>query len=85
MTDDKRKPRIRARRLLGALSGGLAGFAALAVAELVSPAVRPQAGPVVAVGGAAMVRSPPPRKAGAHRQFRHPHKNGQQARFITGL
>jgi hypothetical protein len=44
--------------VLGALSGLLAGFAALAVAELVAAGLRPQAGPVVAVGGAAIDRTP---------------------------
>ncbi|CAM5624232.1 Molybdopterin-dependent oxidoreductase OS=Streptomyces tendae OX=1932 GN=GUR47_05665 PE=4 SV=1 [Streptomyces tendae] len=42
----------------GALTGLLAGGAALAVAELAAAAVRPQAGPVVAVGSAAIDRTP---------------------------
>ncbi|MER6024132.1 molybdopterin-dependent oxidoreductase, partial [Streptomyces anulatus] len=54
---------------LGALSGLLAGFAALAVAELVSAAVRPQAGPLTAVGGAAIDRTPTPVKDWAIRHF----------------
>ncbi|MFF1708731.1 molybdopterin-dependent oxidoreductase [Streptomyces sp. NPDC058268] len=53
----------------GALSGLLAGFAALAVAELVSAAVRPEAGPVVAVGGAAIDRTPAPVKDWAIQHF----------------
>ncbi|MFF3976257.1 molybdopterin-dependent oxidoreductase [Streptomyces sp. NPDC001828] len=57
------------RVCLAALSGLLAGYAALAVAELVSAAVRPQASPVVAVGGAAIDRTPPPVKDWAIRHF----------------
>ncbi len=54
---------------LGALSGVLAGCAALAVAELAAAAVRPQAGPVVAVGGAAIDATPAPVKDWAIRHF----------------
>nr|WP_203616137.1 molybdopterin-dependent oxidoreductase [Streptomyces sp. SID13726] len=54
---------------LGALSGALAGFAALSVAELVAGVVRPQAGPVVAVGGAAIDRTPAAVKDWAIRHF----------------
>ncbi|MCX5387263.1 molybdopterin-dependent oxidoreductase [Streptomyces sp. NBC_00083] len=54
---------------LAALSGLLAGFAALAVAELVSAAVRPESGPVIAVGGAAIDRTPPALKDWAVRHF----------------
>ncbi|MGW0720231.1 molybdopterin-dependent oxidoreductase [Streptomyces sp. NPDC002778] len=57
------------RIALGALSGLLAGFAALAVAELVAAAVRPQAGPVVVVGGAAIDRTPAAVKDWAIRNF----------------
>ncbi|MET9361150.1 molybdopterin-dependent oxidoreductase [Streptomyces sp. NPDC006632] len=57
------------RVVLAALSGLLAGYAALAVAELVSAAVRPQASPVVAVGGAAIDRTPPAVKDWAIRHF----------------
>ncbi|MFH8463022.1 sulfite oxidase [Streptomyces sp. NPDC017991] len=72
MTDDKKQPRINrspVRPALGALSGLLAGFAALAVAELVAAGVRPQAGPVIAVGGAAIDRTPTPVKDWAIRNF----------------
>ncbi|MGW8889538.1 molybdopterin-dependent oxidoreductase [Streptomyces sp. NPDC055749] len=58
-----------ARGGLAALSGLLSGFAALAVAELVSAAVRPEAGPVTAVGGAAIDRTPAPVKDWAIRNF----------------
>ncbi|MFJ3644607.1 MULTISPECIES: molybdopterin-dependent oxidoreductase [Streptomyces] len=54
---------------LGALSGALAGFAALAVAEPVAAAVRPQSGPVVVVGGAAIDATPAPLKDWAIRHF----------------
>ncbi|MEU6120845.1 molybdopterin-dependent oxidoreductase [Streptomyces sp. NPDC047123] len=57
------------RTAAGALSGALAGFAALAVAELVSTAVRPEAGPVVAVGGAAIDRTPAAVKDWAIQEF----------------
>ncbi|MEU8967581.1 molybdopterin-binding oxidoreductase, partial [Streptomyces sp. NPDC048491] len=57
------------RVCLAALSGLLAGYAALAVAELVSAGVRPQASPVVAVGGAAIDRTPPLVKDWAIRHF----------------
>ncbi|WP_189762581.1 molybdopterin-dependent oxidoreductase [Streptomyces xanthochromogenes] len=57
------------RVCLAALSGLLAGYAALAVAELVSAAVRPQSSPVVAVGGAAIDRTPPAVKDWAIRHF----------------
>lgn len=54
---------------LGALSGLLAGYAALATAELVSAAVRPESSPVVAVGGAAIDRTPAAVKDWAIRHF----------------
>ncbi|MFJ3670366.1 sulfite oxidase [Streptomyces sp. NPDC090106] len=72
MRDDKKDTRRHSgwtRPALGAVSGVLAGFAALSVAELVSVAVRPQAGPVVAVGGAAIDRTPASVKDWAIRNF----------------
>ncbi|MEU9982191.1 molybdopterin-dependent oxidoreductase [Streptomyces sp. NPDC050856] len=57
------------RRLLAGLSGLLAGYAALAIAELAAAAVRPEAGPVTAVGGAAIDRTPAPVKDWAIRTF----------------
>ncbi|AWL85246.1 molybdopterin-dependent oxidoreductase [Streptomyces globisporus] len=57
------------RNALAALSGLLAGFAALTVAELVSAAVRPEASPVTAVGGAAIDRTPTGVKDWAIRTF----------------
>ncbi|MGH4031540.1 sulfite oxidase [Actinomycetota bacterium Odt1-20B] len=71
MDDDATHRPLRgiARLFLGALSGLLAGYAALAVAELVSAAVRPESGPVIAVGGAAIDRTPPGVKDWAIRQF----------------
>ncbi|HEY8986838.1 MAG TPA: molybdopterin-dependent oxidoreductase [Streptomyces sp.] len=67
MTEDEKKS--RGRPAAGALAGVVSGFAALAVAELVSAAVRPQAGPVVAVGGAAIDRTPAAVKDWAVRNF----------------
>ncbi|MFE9697087.1 molybdopterin-dependent oxidoreductase [Streptomyces sp. NPDC006270] len=57
------------RGTLAALSGLLAGFASLAVAELASAAVRPEASPVTAVGGAAVDRTPAGVKDWAIRNF----------------
>ncbi|MFC9458763.1 molybdopterin-binding oxidoreductase, partial [Streptomyces sp. NPDC056983] len=54
---------------LGALSGLLAGYTALATAELVSAAVRPESSPVVAVGGAAIDGTPAGVKDWAIRHF----------------
>ncbi|MER7725989.1 molybdopterin-dependent oxidoreductase [Streptomyces sp. NPDC096323] len=47
----------------------IAGFCALAVAELVAAVVRPEAGPVAAVGGAVIDRTPPALKDFAVRNF----------------
>lgn len=57
------------RGTLAALSGLIAGLAALCVAELVSAAVRPEASPVTAVGGAVIDRTPAPVKDFAVRNF----------------
>ncbi|MFE3249977.1 molybdopterin-dependent oxidoreductase [Streptomyces sp. NPDC059209] len=57
------------RGALAALSGLIAGLVALCVAELVSAAVRPEAGPVTAVGGAVIDRTPAPVKDFAVRNF----------------
>ncbi|MFI7358021.1 molybdopterin-dependent oxidoreductase [Streptomyces avidinii] len=54
---------------LGAVSGLLAAYTALAVAELVASPVRPQAGPVTVVGGAAIDRTPAAVKDFAIRTF----------------
>ncbi|MFF2524342.1 molybdopterin-dependent oxidoreductase [Streptomyces liangshanensis] len=57
-------------RFAAAASSGLvAGLAALCVAELVSVAVRPEASPVTAVGGAFIDRTPPWLKEFAVRNF----------------
>ncbi|WP_432157513.1 molybdopterin-dependent oxidoreductase [Streptomyces sp. bgisy153] len=72
MTDDRKKAPVfpgGLRPAAGAVGGLVAGFAALAVAELVSAAVRPQAGPVIAVGGAAIDRTPAALKNWAIRNF----------------
>ncbi|MFI1224266.1 MULTISPECIES: molybdopterin-dependent oxidoreductase [unclassified Streptomyces] len=67
------------RGALAALSGLLAGFASLAVAELVSAAVRPEASPVTAVGGAAIDRTPAGVKDWAIRNF------GEDDKFVLQL
>ena len=67
-TAPEKKP-AKALLPLAALSGALAGFAALAVAEAVAGGTRPQAGPVVAVGGAAIDRTPAAVKDWAIRHF----------------
>ncbi|MFJ6086772.1 molybdopterin-dependent oxidoreductase [Streptomyces sp. NPDC092369] len=72
MTDHEQHIRQRigwTRLALGAVSGLLAGLAALGFAELVSAAVRPQSSPVVAVGGAAIDRTPAAVKDWAIRHF----------------
>ncbi|MEU1487608.1 molybdopterin-dependent oxidoreductase [Streptomyces sp. NPDC005752] len=58
-----------ARAAFAALSGLIAGFTALCVAELVAAAVRPEAGPVTAVGGAVIDRTPAAVKDFAVRNF----------------
>jgi hypothetical protein len=59
--DDERESRIGSSR--GLLAGGIAGFLAAAVAlgaaNLAAAFVRPQASPIIAVGGAFIDRTPP--------------------------
>ncbi|MEU9237244.1 molybdopterin-dependent oxidoreductase [Streptomyces subrutilus] len=57
------------RTASGGLAGLLAGFTALAVAELVAGLVRPAAGPVTVVGGAVIDRTPAAVKDFAIRAF----------------
>ncbi|WP_328296684.1 molybdopterin-dependent oxidoreductase [Streptomyces sp. NBC_00435] len=57
------------RGALAAASGLLSGYAALATAELAAALVRPQAGPVTVIGGAAIDRTPPALKDFAVRTF----------------
>ncbi|MFF4852547.1 molybdopterin-dependent oxidoreductase [Streptomyces sp. NPDC001194] len=57
------------RTARGALAGLLAGFGALAVAELAAGLVRPAAGPVTVVGGAVIDRTPAAVKDFAIRTF----------------
>ncbi|WP_443046814.1 molybdopterin-dependent oxidoreductase [Streptomyces sp. NBC_00247] len=54
---------------MAALSGLIAAFCALCVAELTAALVRPEAGPVTAVGGAVVDRTPPAVKDFAVRNF----------------
>jgi DMSO/TMAO reductase YedYZ molybdopterin-dependent catalytic subunit len=60
-------------RLAGTAAGGLVGLlaagTAIGVGELLAAAVRPQSSPVIAVGGAAIDRTPRPLKEFAIRQF----------------
>lgn len=65
--------------MLGALSGVLAGFTALAVAELVAAVVRPQSGPVIAVGEASIDATPAAVKDWAIRHF------GTNDKFVLQL
>ncbi|MFI6723882.1 molybdopterin-dependent oxidoreductase [Streptomyces atratus] len=58
-----------ARAALAALSALIAGFCALAVAELVAAVLRPEAGPVTAVGSAVIDRTPPAVRDFAVRNF----------------
>ncbi|MFJ6527698.1 sulfite oxidase [Streptomyces longwoodensis] len=72
MRNEEKDQRVRpgwARPALAALSGVLAGFTALAVAEPVAAAVRPQSGPVIAVGGASIDATPAAVKDWAIRHF----------------
>ncbi|WP_373308824.1 molybdopterin-dependent oxidoreductase [Streptomyces minutiscleroticus] len=72
MSTEDRTParRVTPRRAaLGACGGAVAAYTALAVAELAAAPVRPGAGPVVAVGGAAVDRTPAPVKDWAIRTF----------------
>lgn len=57
------------RAACAALGGLIAGFTALCVAGLVAAAVRPEAGPVTAVGGAVIDRTPAAVKDFAVRNF----------------
>ncbi|MEU6986637.1 molybdopterin-dependent oxidoreductase [Streptomyces sp. NPDC046324] len=52
------RPPTRTDRLLAALGGVLSGYVALAVADLVAGWVRPEAGPVTAVGDVLVDRTP---------------------------
>lgn len=62
-------PPTRTDRLLAALAGILAGYGGLAVAALVAVVVRPEAGPVPAVGDAVVDRTPAGVKDWAIRAF----------------
>ncbi|MFF7780048.1 molybdopterin-dependent oxidoreductase [Streptomyces tanashiensis] len=59
----------RTDRLLAALGGLVAAYVSLAVADLVASRVRPEAGPVPAVGGAVVDRTPAALKEWAIRAF----------------
>ncbi|CAM5386457.1 molybdopterin-dependent oxidoreductase [Streptomyces tanashiensis] len=59
----------RTDRLLAALGGLVSAYVSLAVADLVASRVRPEAGPVPAVGGAVVDRTPAVLKEWAIRSF----------------
>ncbi|MFJ7209081.1 molybdopterin-dependent oxidoreductase [Streptomyces sp. NPDC098789] len=59
----------RRQRVYGALGGVVAGYAGLSLSELAAAAVRPESGPVTAVGGALVDRTPAAVKDWAVRQF----------------
>ncbi|MFD9407648.1 molybdopterin-dependent oxidoreductase [Streptomyces sp. NPDC059989] len=71
MKADPRRPGPPGRppRLLGAAGGVIAACAGLALAELAAAAVRPEASPLTAVGGAVVDRTPAAVKEWAIRQF----------------
>jgi hypothetical protein len=81
--DGHRRPRRAGDRGLrpsrGLLAGGVAGFlaaaVALGVANLVAAFVRPQASPIIAVGGAFIDRTPPALKNFAVEKFGENDKN----------
>ncbi|MET9390529.1 molybdopterin-dependent oxidoreductase [Streptomyces sp. NPDC006624] len=86
MTETEKQRRIRPlTTALGALSGVLAGGAALAFAEAAAGVIRPQAGPVVAVGGAAIDRTPAAVKDWAIRTFGTDDKLVLQLGILTVL
>ncbi|MFJ2054788.1 molybdopterin-dependent oxidoreductase [Streptomyces sp. NPDC087908] len=64
-----RRAPARTDRLLAAAGGLVAGYVSLAVADLASFWVRPEASPVTAVGGAVVDRTPAVVKEWAIRQF----------------
>ncbi|MGW7030987.1 molybdopterin-dependent oxidoreductase [Streptomyces xanthophaeus] len=70
---------------LGAVSGLLSGFTALAVAEAVASLVRPRTGPVTVVGGAAIDRTPAPVKDFAIRTFGEDDKLVLQLGILAAL
>lgn len=95
VSEDQKDPRSEAghgprgvrvvRGALAALSGLIAGLVALCVAELVSAALRPEASPVTAVGGAVIDRTPAPVKDFAVRNFGNDDKLVLQLGILTLL
>ncbi|MCP3753720.1 molybdopterin-dependent oxidoreductase [Streptomyces sp. TBY4] len=69
MTRENRTKRGPGRSALGAVGGLLAAFAGLALAQLAAAAVRPEAAPLTAVGGAVVDRTPAAVKEWAIRRF----------------
>ncbi|MEV0992570.1 molybdopterin-dependent oxidoreductase [Streptomyces sp. NPDC049949] len=73
------------RTARGALAGLLAGFSALAVAELAAGLLRPAAGPVTVVGGAVIDRTPAAVKDFAIRTFGEDDKTVLQVGILLVL
>ncbi|MFE2553546.1 molybdopterin-dependent oxidoreductase [Streptomyces sp. NPDC059355] len=73
------------RTARGALAGLLAGFGALAAAELAAGLVRPAAGPVTVVGGAVIDRTPAAVKDFAIRTFGENDKTALQVGILLVL
>ena len=69
------KPRRGRGLLAGAVAGFLAAAVALGVANLIAAFVRPQASPIIAVGGAFIDRTPPALKNFAVQKFGENDKN----------
>jgi hypothetical protein len=69
------KPRHGRGLLAGAVAGFLAAAVALGVANLIAAFVRPQASPIIAVGGAFIDRTPPALKNFAVQKFGENDKN----------
>ena len=74
-----------AHSTLGGLVGLLAAATAIGIGELLAAAVRPQAAPVIAVGGAAVDRTPRPLKEFAIRQFGENDKHVLVAGIVVTL
>ncbi|MBT2450607.1 molybdopterin-dependent oxidoreductase [Streptomyces sp. ISL-43] len=79
MTGVKAEPRRPRRYALGAVSGLVAAVSGLALAHLAAAAVRPEASPLTAVGGAVVDRTPVALKEWAIRQF------GEADKLVLGL
>ncbi|MEU9294095.1 molybdopterin-dependent oxidoreductase [Streptomyces sp. NPDC048266] len=82
--DTDREP-TRTDRLLAALGGLVAAYVSLAVADLLASRVRPEAGPVLAIGDAVVDRTPAPLKDWAIRTFGEADKAALQLGILVLL